>query len=71
MDVIYQLSPVNFPSESSLLPSPGIEHTLFGYFTEPNQPFYPLYHVYLKSVSSIPGEGSGKLSEGKLTVDNW
>ena len=24
----------------------------------------------LKSVSSIPGEGSGELSEGKLTEDN-
>ena len=29
MDVNYQLSPVNFPSESSPLPSPGIELTLF------------------------------------------
>ena len=24
-----------------------------------------------KSVSSIPGEGSGELSEGQLTGDNW
>ena len=24
-----------------------------------------------KSVSSVPGEDSGELSEGKLTVDNW
>ena len=29
MDVNYPLSPVNFPSESSPLPSPGIELTLF------------------------------------------
>ncbi len=29
MDVSYQLSPVNFPSESSPLPSLGIELTLF------------------------------------------
>ena len=28
MDVSYQLSPVNFPSESSPLPSPGIELTI-------------------------------------------
>ena len=27
--------------------------------------------TYPKSVSSIPGEGSGELSEGKLTRDNW
>ena len=27
--------------------------------------------TYPKSVSSIPGESSGELSEGKLTVDNW
>ena len=27
--------------------------------------------TYPKSVSSIPGEGSGELSEGKLTGDNW
>ena len=26
--------------------------------------------TYPKSVSSIPGEGSGELSEGKLTADN-
>ena len=26
--------------------------------------------TYSKSVSSIPGEGSGELSEGKLTGDN-
>ena len=31
MDVSYQLSPVNFTPESSPLPSPGIELTLFGY----------------------------------------
>ena len=29
MGVSFQLSPVNFPSESSPLPSPGIELTLF------------------------------------------
>ena len=33
MDVSYQLSPVNFLSESSPLPSPGIELTLFVYVT--------------------------------------
>ena len=33
MDVSYQLSPVNFHFESSRLPSPGIELTLFGYVT--------------------------------------
>ena len=54
-DVSYQLSPVNFPSESSSMPSPGIELTLFGYVTGSNQRLYPLYHV-----SSILGEGSDK-----------
>ena len=38
--------------------------------TGSNQRLYPLYHVSL-SVSSIPDEGSGELSEGKLTGDNW
>ena len=33
MDVSYQLSLVNFPSESFPLPSPGIELTVFGYVT--------------------------------------
>ena len=33
MDVSYQLSPVNFPSDGSPLPSPDIELTLFGYIT--------------------------------------
>ena len=37
MDVSYQLSPVNFPSECFPLPSPGIELTLFGYVTGSNQ----------------------------------
>ena len=46
MDVSYQLSPVNFHSESFLLPSPGIELTLFGYVTGSNQHLYPQYHVY-------------------------
>ena len=27
--------------------------------------------TYPKSASSIPSEGSGELSEGKLTGDNW
>ena len=27
--------------------------------------------ILKKSASSIPGEGSGELSEGKLTGDNW
>ena len=42
MDVSYQLSHGNFPSESSPLPSPGIELTLFGYVTGSNQRHYPL-----------------------------
>ena len=42
-----QLSPVNFPSESSPLPSLGTELTLFGYVTGSNQRLYPLYHVFL------------------------
>ena len=46
MDVNYQLSPVNFPSESSPLPSLGIELILFGYGS--NQCLYPLYHVSLR-----------------------
>ena len=62
MDVIFQLSPVNFPTESSPLPSPGIELILFGYVTGSNQRLYPLYHVSL-----IRGEGNGELSERKLT----
>ena len=45
MDVSYQLSPVYFPSESSPLPSPGIELTLFGYVTGANQCLLPLCHV--------------------------
>ena len=48
MDVSYQLSLVNFPSESSPLPSPGIELTLFGYVTGSNQRLYPLYLVSLR-----------------------
>ena len=48
MDVSYQLSPVNFPSESSPLPSLGIEFTLIGYANESNQRLYPLYHVSLR-----------------------
>ena len=49
MDVSYQLSPVNFSSESSQLPSPGIEPTLFGYVTGSNQRLYPLCHVSLRT----------------------
>ena len=37
-----------------------VRSTLFG---------YPV--TYPKSVSSIPSEGSGELSEGKLTGNNW
>ena len=43
------LSPVNFPSESSPLPSPGIELILFGYVIGSNQHRYPLYHVSLRT----------------------
>ena len=39
MDVSYQLSPVNFHSESSPLPSPGIELALFGYVTGSDNAF--------------------------------
>ena len=49
-DVSYQLSPINFPSESSPLPSLGIELALFGYVTGSNQCLYPLYHVSLKFI---------------------
>ncbi len=50
MDVSYQLSPVNFPSESSPLPSPGIVLTLFfGYVTGSNQRLYPLCYVSLRT----------------------
>ena len=42
---LHQLPPVNFPSECSPLPSPSIEHTLFGYVTGSNRRLYPLYHV--------------------------
>ena len=44
-----QLSPVNFPAESSPLLSSGIELTLFGYVTGSNQRLYPLYHVFLRT----------------------
>ena len=49
MDVNYQLFSVNFSSESSTLPSPGIglTSTLFGYITGSIQHFYPLCHVSL------------------------
>ena len=45
MDVSHQLPPVNFHSESSPLPSPGIELTVFGYVTGSIKGLYPLYHV--------------------------
>ena len=45
----YQLSPVNFPSENSPLPSPGIELTLFGYVTGSKQRLYPQCHVSLRT----------------------
>ena len=48
MDVSYQLSLVDFPSESSPLPSPGIELSHFGYVTGSNQRLYPLYPVHNK-----------------------
>ena len=40
MDISYQLSSVNFPTENSPLISPGIEFTLFGYVTRSNQCLY-------------------------------
>ena len=49
MDVSYQLSPVNFPTESSPLTSPSIELTTFGYVTGSNQRLHPLYHVSLRT----------------------
>ena len=39
-----QFSPVNFPSESSPLPSPSIELILFGYVPGSNQRLYALCH---------------------------
>ena len=63
MDVSYQLSPVNFPSESSPLPSPGVELTLFGYVTGSNafinQCLNPQCHMssifnYTYSIKYIP-----------------
>ena len=48
MDVSYQLYPVNFPSESSSLPSPAIELTLFGYVCWSNQRRYSQCHVSLR-----------------------
>ena len=57
MDVSYQLSPVNFPSESSPLPSPGIELTLIGDVTGSNQRLYPLCHKWLSSTFQPPEEG--------------
>ena len=56
------LSPVNFPSESSPLPSPGIELTLFGYVTGSNQRLYPLCHVSLTKVTD-------KLNNIEPTID--
>ena len=53
MDASYQLSPVNFSSESSPLPSPGIELTLFGYVTGSNQRLYLLYHVFFWTVYPV------------------
>ena len=53
MDVSCQLSPVNFPSESSPLLSPGIELTFFGYITGSNQRLYPLYHVSSKTHGTV------------------
>ena len=50
MDVSYQLVSVNFPSESSPLPSLCIELTLFGYVTGSNQCLYPLYHMSLREL---------------------
>ena len=56
MDVSYQLSSVNFPSECSSLPSPGIELTHFGYVTVSNQRFYPQNHVSSRTFQT-PEEG--------------
>ena len=39
-------------------------HTFFGYVTGSNQCLYPLYY-------GTVDKGSGELSEGKLTGDNW
>ena len=49
MDVSYQLSPVNFPFESSPLLSMNIELTLFEYVTGSNQRLYLLCHVSLRT----------------------
>ena len=52
MNVSYPLSPVNFPSEGSSKPSPGIELRLFfGYVTRSNQ------HLYPNSTFQAPEEG--------------
>ena len=60
MDVSYQLSPVHFHSESSPLPSPGIELILFRYVSGSNQRLYPLYYVKgLSSTFQPPEEGQG------------
>ena len=67
MDVSHQLPPVNLPSESSPLPSPGIELTLFlGMSLDLTNTF-----IHSTMWPSIPAEGSGEPSEGKLTGDNW
>ena len=73
MDVSYQLSPVNFPSESSPLPAPGIELTLFGYVTGSNQCLYPLYHVSLTYPKSElkTWRRQWRTFRGKLTGDDW
>ena len=53
MNVSYQLSPVNLPSKSSRLSSPGIELTVFGYVTGSNQRLYPLRHVSLRTHDTV------------------
>ena len=53
MDINYQLSPVNFSTESSPLLSPSIELTLFGYVTGSNQHFYSLCHVSLRTHGTV------------------
>ena len=62
MDICYQLSPVNFPSESSPLPSPDIELTLFGYVSGSNQRLYPLYHVSSRKHGTVD-KGVGEEQE--------